>query len=438
MQCLESAGGASCYTFVLPNGYGKHLIEPNNTNILMMHTQDVRAPNSPPLAHMIEFASMHTIEPSADHTLAAKTGRHEQRKGKSLKPLVEASLVMFGNGLEFTYPVAMDRSMFALNTYYFPTRTQLFNVRVHWHPAQGDEMWLVRGGQDVLGVPRRARKDAIVTSDDSVQGFATYVIPNRLRESNATDSYVSTNEEELTSLRDFMNANERELQKAVVNWHRIHPQAQKSADSEANGELLLYNSSSGEIPLSQYPHPPEILCKFYGQTETVTEEWLKGKEKVMNELYRTIDPLKAAARLPVRERTSDSAGSVQSNSSSGRRLADGTPPMPAAGQDSKQGYVLLDTRTEIPMEQQLRNMFKGALPGSYYRAGLSSQSKVDGTVARCERLEMLPGELLTVIHFLVPRSRPLKPTVAFDPTPSTTNEHTVMRAWAHLPDINIY
>lgn len=82
-------------------------------------------------------------------------------------------------------------------------------------------------------------------------------------------------------------------------------------------------------------------------------------------------------------------------------------------------------------------MYDGVLPGRYYRAG--SEENRAGSYGHCSRVAVEAGEVLTLVHFNVPRHVDVNTTHPsqnmFDSRPLTmSSQHTVWNGFAHFPD----
>lgn len=399
---------------------------------MTMHTQDVRRPGSPPIIHVVEIATTHLLPNQINMTSITST-KARKRKRKAdvsdvsdatdvtfvaangsmhhMKPLTDAVVATLGNGPERTYPVKLGTAMYVHSTYFFPMRAELLNVRVHWHPTEGDEIWLVRGRQEDMDIPMEARKPVVFTSQHLTRGKAVEVPLPAGRNQSAAPGRIDS--------AAFKKSIEHALALAARRWKAKSYRESNGSHPHRRSDdtfMMRHNISWEQNPatLAEYvlPRVPTILCKFYGQTDDVSAEDIRQRAAVVDALHQSQDPAALSGRLP---RANISASSEATIHFKARHAS---------------SYSSIDTSTTVSPDEQRRNMFTGALPGSYYRAGARRGGH------ECESFDMQTGEFLTVIHFLEPRSRPAQPEEVFDPTDATTNQHTVFSAMLRFMDAN--
>lgn len=403
-QCLRDMGGVGCFFHKYPKGYGKRTYRPKQDSRYVFHLQDVRKPDSPPLSYYAEFA---------EHFIT------KMNPAKPLKPVVDVTMGVFGALPPFTYQLKYDTPMYNFVTYYFPLRSQLVGNRMHWHPMAGDETWIIRGTQEDLGIPKHLQRPAVERAFETPVGDA-----------------VAVEDRDMDGLKVLM---ERNIREANFNFVRSSSSIQRMTTQQPQQRQVLSkdNSASGtssnlrrrtsiaddEIPYvrlnenSVAPRAPEILCKYLGQTETISAEQLQ--HKVGHEIARMM---------------------LESGS---RRLDDATTANGGTSAVTTANYAAVMKHNQfqgtnkprlgiVSREEQARNKYVGSQHGEYYRASTSSMQQGDEKYPHCNNFEVEAGEFVTIIHFIEPRKKPTD-SEAFDSTKFTLEQHTELLTHIHIP-----
>ena len=231
----------------------------------------------------------------------------------------------------------------------------------------------MKGTQEDLGIEHEHRKHTIFTWDDVIQRSNAIAVPDgdlpnlmRTLKSNVQKSALRFEEQKLKSRGargSFSDPGRREVIKA-------------------------YNHSRAA------PSRPEILCRFYGQTETYTAE----------KFAKRSGEVKAQYAAGGRRRSSKSADTATETRSGWESSVDAA------------AKAKWNTRA-----QQAERMFAGAEEGTYYRQPAQSDSNPLQTEhTHCEAMRFEAGDHLTIVGLNVARDEGLM-------------QHTALVAQAYMP-----
>ena len=360
LQCLSEDGGISCMLMKVPKGYGVQITaEKNGFRQYSLHTQDVRIKDSPPLLHYILFGEM-LLYPNTSAVVA-------------MKKVHSVTLEINGEKPPFTYKLELNTSMFQFITNYFPIKTQFVSSRVHWHPIEGDEAWVLRGTQQDLGIEKWLQRPVIHKLDDSLVWDAISVPGG--------------------NMKHFKSLLERNL--------NFNISKQEALSKVKNPRIPLFVPFSDDLlPNLLSRRHPVMLCKFFGKEETIDDASINASVSAMRQNY-------AAAGSADRLRRARSL------------FASPTKPV-----------------SNFSSQAQLKNAYVGVLPGKYYRAAfnyaeLTTHNKYQN---HCGQFEIEAGEFLTFVTFSAPR---LKQPTDYNSLPLVTQQHSLFLSRVHFPGLDL-
>ena len=397
IHCKSHEGGSNCYHVQTPYGYGQRKYDPNSLNLYTFFNQDVRAPDSPPISTVMEFGEIFITEPH-----------------KPIKATSDAALTVGSRDPPYTFELPYGKPSFIFSTYYFSISVQFRGNRMHFHPMDGDEVWVIRGTQEDLGIPEQLRTPPAYRS----------------RTAGPVDSAHELSDG--MSLEEFKRQLEANLDAAAEAFERTHG---GSVNREAmarplkDGYFLPYDAKK---PATTSPIKPELLCKYYGETENLSSETIQAKSHLLRtrleelELERSREQhhretLERAPAVTIATATDiATASSATSSATTG-------PPLEAKPTNHKPPGLKLNSP-----EEQLRNIYAGTYPGEYYRVFSNSKLRGEERYEQCAGFDVLPGEFITIIHLNVPRVQPAEGQ--YDFTQLTTMQHMILSSQVHMPD----
>ena len=418
VECLRAQGGTACYARIVPAGYGLKVYNTHQPLLYSWQLEDVRALNSPPLTHALEFGEFRLTKPRDDSLPALKASSVCQMSVGGQEP-------------PFTYNLQYNTSMYIAGTYYVAVRMHLMSLDPHFHSVEGDEMWAVRGTQADLGIPEQ-HQSPVFYKKYAKSGIVS--APVALDEGDSLDALKIRFEES--------------IRKAGIEWDRRHEQRgsqQFKAEELGQVKFKPFDARAPQLPLS--PVRPEILCKFYGTVQRYTSDDVKAdRQQFQASLART-----EAYQHQLLERDNSTA---QNNARwHQRRLHDRhderQAPHVLHGSDVA-GVAEVDAHgwkvehfndepfkihSDVDLAAQFDNAFDGVLPGNYYRHPLTSQDQGDDArYAHCNSFKVQPGEYITLVYFNVPRVNPMQ-TEEETYQPIIKAQHTRLTGVAFMPDI---
>ena len=375
-QCTPEMGGTGCFYHAYPAGYGKRTYRADQEAQYVYHVQDVREKDSPPLSYFVETAEyfITEINPQAP-----------------LKPVFDMTMGIFTGRPPFTYDLQYDTPMYNFVSYYFPVKAQLVGIHMHWHPISGDEAWLVRGTQEDMGIPKRLQWRTITS------GIG---VPNN------PPVPLGKGEGEMSQLKERF---EDSITQASFNYFSREQEdgsdkpslrSRRTSAEEASDALRYVELSESE----KFRRAPQILCKYYAQTERITKEHIQQQDR------------KERDRLGLGRSLYGAEGKVEHQTKPPHEPSSSVRP----------------TLELVPERDHVRNKFIGAQPGEYYRASTYSLKQGENRYPHCNEIDVEAGEVITLIHFMEPRRRPTDPN-EFDSTPLTMSQHTAMTMHVHIP-----
>ncbi len=102
---------------------------------------DIRAKDSPPLLWYVDIAMMIVTE-------------FKQDPNTKLEKMIPALFHIQGKGESKVYDIPLGVNVFNYITYQFNIPATFSSFHLHAHYAAGDEVWIVKGTQEDLGIPK--------------------------------------------------------------------------------------------------------------------------------------------------------------------------------------------------------------------------------------------------------------------------------------------
>ena len=425
-ECLRELGGPACYSFQMAPGTALKQYAQIGQEVRHFQVEDVRAMNSPPLSSMIEFASFHITEPDPNQP--------------PLKPSVSIKFEMGERAQPHTYALKYNTYMYIAATFYLPIKVHFSQLSLHMHSVEGDEVWVIRGTQDDMGIHKS--KQSPVYWKNAVRG--------------STDGYALASAQELShgeTPESLKTKIEESMRMAGEEWARRH-QGKVYADNAGTGAgPQATGSTKGENayfkPYDEASPPPgagmpEIFCKWYGAVDYITQDNLEEQQQEFQKLFQhggrqhfRGTSTSASRRLSSSACPSALNATCSTAQAEAHRKLEGRPNTDEIGPD---GYVIQETNTEmwstemVPPEQQFENFYAGALPGNYYRHPTNALMRKESKFTQCNSFTIEAGDYLSFLAFNAPRTNPTLDDNEFFLQP-VKMQHSTMFGIAYMPDV---
>lgn len=393
IHCTSKEGGSKCYHVQTPDGYGQYKYDQSSLNSYTFFNQDVRALNSPPISTVMEFGEIYITEPT-----------------KPIKATSDGALTVGARDPPYTFAVPYGKPSYIFATYYFSMKVEFRGARMHFHPLDGDEVWIIRGTQDDVGIPKEIQTGPAFRSKTAGPVDKSH----ELDEGVTMEEFKQSIEDKVTkagNVFEYKKENYPNLvQKAPLKYGYFQP----------------FNQNNPQPSVSK----PEILCKYYGETEYLDPTLIKAK----GDLLRT--KIAAAGEATVvgkhhREalatsdvESSDVEAHRQTSEIPGGALSSGLKPKPTNHRPAEPGINTV--------HEQMNNLYAGTLPGNYYRIFQNSQTRGEENYQQCNSFDVEAGDYITIVMFNAPRVQP--PDEEYDFTQLTMMQHMILSAQVHMPD----
>jgi hypothetical protein len=225
-QCSSEGGGTSCFSNLIPEGFA---IKAHTTpDRYTAKVNDVRKEGAPPLLQYFEMAELYLQE-------------SDLYSGVRLKEVTSVAYGYTSVGQSAsTYPVIPTVANFGVVTYQFSDTRRFIASNPHSHWREGDEMWVMRGTQDDLGIPAHQQ---------------TSVVSLSVKRNNQRFDIDDVEDKDMTEFKATLE------------------QSMKRAQN-------LHSSSSSF-------RKPEILCKWTSVMENFSTETIRARTNKLLELYNT-------------------------------------------------------------------------------------------------------------------------------------------------------
>lgn len=244
-QCTSSRGGVQCQFFKIPQGFGRRVFDEEDVTVLL-HFQDIRENNSLPLSYFIDVGSLFITDPKVTpksvFIAAMEVGSSQATTA-------------------FTYSMPDNKAGVQFISYYFPVRSEIVGLRMHFHSWEGDEVWLVRGTQEDLGIAKSMQRPIIHSAGNQPPDAKPVLMS-----------------------MDEMN----DMKLAMTNSLKMRgvAVAEKLISRVSERNKTLYVPFDGyEAWSKHYPLVPQLLCRYFGHDDMLSMEDIQHKRDRVRKLF---------------------------------------------------------------------------------------------------------------------------------------------------------